>query len=529
MKGLDQEFNTIDAQRAAVESYIASQAALGWRVMPERYDDGGFSGSNIDRPALSRLMADVDAGRVDVIAVYKIDRLSRSLVDFANLSRTLEQRGVGLVSITQHFDSATSMGKLTLAILISFASYERELIAERTADKIAASRRRGLWTGGRPVLGYDSVAAKLTVNRKEAEKVRAIFQTYLDVGSITETLADLRARGITNKAWKNARGEQTGGSPFTEQSLRGLLTNTLYVGRIRCSDGGDVPGAHDSIVDDDLFAKVAARLESRKHDGGRRQQTSWCSILGGLVWCARCGKSMGHVWSARGARRYRFYVCNSIQKLGAKACPGSRAPADQVEEVVISRVRAIGKDPQLVAEVARAIAESDTALLPAARERVTTLTAERKRLVDRAARLADAARAAVGAADPELDDFTRARVHDALAALQRNADELRRAEADVDACEALAKKGDVDPEAIRSALEEFDGLWDLMTPAERGRIVRTLVERVTVDVVGGEVKIKFSLAGARAHAQEGSVADDAAVATGDVAEAADGPQPTEPT
>lgn len=507
-KGLDQEFSSIDAQRAAVEAYVAAQAAQGlrWRALPERYDDGGFSGANTDRPALARLMEDVEAGRVDVVAVYKIDRLSRSLVDFANLTRTLESHDVGFVSVTQQFNTATSMGKLTLNILISFAQFERQVIAERTADKIAASRRRGMWTGGRPVLGYDPVNRKLVVNPAEAERVRAIFALYLDVGSINGTLSELRRRGWRNKAWTTARGTPFGGDEFTAISLRMLLTNQLYLARVR-SPEGMVRATHDAIVDEELFARAGRLLESRGSPSGRNPRQGWNSLLGGLVTCGRCGKPMGHVWGSRRGRRYRYYVCAAIQKRGAAACPGSRAPAAQLDEVVVARVRAIGKDQQLVAEVATAIADAERALLPAARERLERAEAGHRDAAATARRLLDAVEASGRAGDRDLIAAAEGRLRAATERAAATAAEVEAARADVAACEQAAMRGGagIGPEAIREALERFDGVWDRMTPVERGEVVRALVERVVCDVAGGEVRIEFSAKGARMVATGGEM------------------------
>ena len=233
-EGLEQEFNSLDAQRESGEAYIKSQVNEGWECLPDRYDDGGYSGGNMERPALKRLLADIDAGKVDSVVVYKVDRLSRSLLDFAKMVETFDRHHVSFVSVTQLINTSTSMGRLMLNVLLSFAQFEREIISERTRDKIAAARRRGKWSGGMPLLGYDvdPRGSKLAVNEEEAARVRAIFQLYLELQSLIPVVVELERRGWTNKRWTTRKGRERGGKPFTKTSLHRLLTNVVYVGKI---------------------------------------------------------------------------------------------------------------------------------------------------------------------------------------------------------------------------------------------------------------------------------------------------------
>jgi site-specific DNA recombinase len=269
-EGLEQEFNSLDAQREAGEAFIASQKSEGWVCLPDRYDDGGYTGGNMERPAFKRLMADVEAGRIDCIVVYKVDRLSRSLLDFTRIMESLDKRGVSFVSVTQQFNTTSSMGRLTLNILLSFAQFEREIISERTRDKIAAARRKGKWSGGRPILGFDvdPKGGRLLVNEAEAARVRAIYEIYLDRESLIATIAELDARGWTNKQWLNKKGRESGGSPFNKHSLYSLLTNVLYTGRSTYKDEIH-DGEQPAIVDDETFRRVRQIL-------GRR----WDRLLG---------------------------------------------------------------------------------------------------------------------------------------------------------------------------------------------------------------------------------------------------------
>ncbi len=235
-EGLQREFNSLDAQREAAEAYIASQKAEGWVALPDRYDDGGYTGGNMERPALRRLLADIDAGKVDCIVVYKVDRLSRSLMDFARIMETFERHKVSFVSVTQHFNTTHSMGRLTLNILLSFAQFEREIIGERIRDKIAASRRKGQWTGGTPILGYDvdrsNGGPKLVVNPAEASRVRQIFELYLELGTLLAVVAELDRRGWRSKVWSTRGGKRRGGLPIDKCRLHALVTNVLYVGKV---------------------------------------------------------------------------------------------------------------------------------------------------------------------------------------------------------------------------------------------------------------------------------------------------------
>ena len=267
-EGLEQEFNSLDAQREAAEAYIESQRMLGWRALTDRYDDGGFTGGNMERPALKRLLADIEAGEIDCVVVYKVDRLSRSLLDFARIMETFEKHGVSFVSVTQQFNTTNFMGRLTMNILLSFARFEREIISERTRDKMSAARRKGKWVGGMPVLGYDvdPRGGRLVVNEEEAAQVHAIYELYLEHRSLIPVVRELGRRGWRNKRWITKKGTTHGGSPFTKHTLFRLLTNVIYIGKVSYK-GTIYPGEHDAIVD----AKVWKRVQELPRRARRRQ------------------------------------------------------------------------------------------------------------------------------------------------------------------------------------------------------------------------------------------------------------------
>ena len=339
-EGLEQEFNSLDAQREAAEAYILSQRSEGWLALPDRYDDGGFTGANMDRPALVRLLDDIKAGRVDCVVVYKVDRLSRSLLDFARIIGVFEAHGVSFVSVTQQFNTATSVGRLMLNVLLSFAQFEREMIAERTRDKIAAARRRGKWTGGTPVLGYevDPKGGRLVVIQDEAERVRAIFDLYIERRSPIAVIQELDRRGWQTKRHVSRKGRTSGGKPFTKAALRSLLRNPLYAGKVRTRDSV-CPGEHEALVDEAIWERVQ-HLVSRNGNGrppnGRNGHEP---LLKGLLRCGPCDAAMTHSVTWRRGRPYRYYVCLNAQKRGWDACPTKSVQADEIEASVIERLR----------------------------------------------------------------------------------------------------------------------------------------------------------------------------------------------
>src|SRR5882757_2945350 len=253
--GLDQEFNSLDAQREACEAYIKSQASQGWKALPQHYDDPAYSGGNLDRPALQKLLQDIDAGRIDVIVVYKIDRLTRSLADFAKLVEAFDAKSISFVAVTQQFNTTTSMGRLTLNVLLSFAQFERELSSERVRDKVAASRRKGKWTGGTAPLGYDTKGKKLVINKAEAETVRYIFKRYLELQSFGKLVEDLDRGGILTKRRDTKVSKYNGGIPFTYGPLAHFLKNRLYIGETGHQDKW-FPGEHAAIVENEALAHI---------------------------------------------------------------------------------------------------------------------------------------------------------------------------------------------------------------------------------------------------------------------------------
>lgn len=337
-EGLSQEFNSLDAQREAAESYIQSQCGLGWKLIATRYDDGGFSGGNLDRPALQQLLADVDAGLVNCILVYKVDRLSRSLLDFARIMERLDQRNVSFVSITQQFNTTTSLGRLTLNILLSFAQFEREIIGERTRDKLAAARRKGKWIGGTPPLGYDLAleGRRLLINDAEAAQVRDIFLLYSMHQGLIPVVEELNRRGWRTKHWTSRTGRCHPGQPFSKQGLLAILKNVTYIGQVSYK-GTIYPGEQPPVVDERLWQQVNRRLESQRWP--EPQRAGKPALLKGLLRCERCKAVMILSETRKQDRRYRYYVCGNAQRRGWRACPSQSIPAKVIEESVLEQVR----------------------------------------------------------------------------------------------------------------------------------------------------------------------------------------------
>lgn len=359
-EGLEQDFNSLDAQRDACENYILSQKAEGWLQLPERYDDGGYSGGNMDRPGLQQLIADIKKGAVDIIVVYKIDRLSRSLADFAKLVEIFDEHKVTFVSVTQSFNTTTSMGRLTLNILLSFAQFERELAGERVRDKIAASRQRGIWMGGMPPLGYDVSERKLVPNPTESKLVEEIFRRFALVGSMAALVKDLRAKGITSKSWTTAKGVERKGKLVDKGYIYKILNNPVYLG-IAAYKGQHFPGQHPAIIDQELWDQAHTALtrdrDKKQKKAARSQRDSKAPcLLKGRLYSVE-GRCFTPGYTIKKQRYYRYYINTDAIKLGSAACEVQRLPAGEIEAVIVEKIKEVLRLPEItaaaVAEVTR--------------------------------------------------------------------------------------------------------------------------------------------------------------------------------
>ncbi len=336
-EGLDMSFNSLDAQRESCQAFIASQRHEGWRALPARYDDGGYSGGSMDRPALTQLLKDVAEGKIDTIVVYKVDRLTRSLADFAKIVEALDARGVSFVSVTQQFNTTTSMGRLTLNILLSFAQFEREVTGERIRDKIAASKRKGMWMGGPVSLGYDVKERKLIVNKEEQNLVVRMFRLYLELGCVSKLKVRLDEEGIKSKVRISAAGKRSGGNSYSRGALYDILQNPLYLGEIH-HRGQIYPGEHQAIIRQELWDQVQAQLKG-DHQGRRNGLKAHSpSLLVGLIQDAD-GNRFTPAHTSKHGRRYRYYVCQPVRKPGRTPNGPCRLPAHQVESLVLARLK----------------------------------------------------------------------------------------------------------------------------------------------------------------------------------------------
>ncbi len=343
-EGLEQEFNSLDAQREACEAYITSQKHEGWTVLAALYDDGAYSGGTMDRPALQRLLDDVRTGKIDVVVVYKVDRLTRSLADFAKIVEVFDAQGVSFVSVTQAFNTTTSMGRLTLNVLLSFAQFEREVTGERIRDKIAASKKKGMWMGGLPALGYDVKERKLAVNEAEAATVRYIFRRYLELETVRALRDDLAAAGVVSKRRTAADGSPYGGQRFSCGALYLMLKNRIYRGEI-VHKGKAFPGEHAAIVDEDLWRRVQSRLEENRMERREGDKALEPSLLAGIVFDAS-SEPMTPTHAVKKGTRYRYYISRRlITGPASDNSRGQRVPASNLEALVIGRLRALLADP----------------------------------------------------------------------------------------------------------------------------------------------------------------------------------------
>jgi len=482
-EGLEQAFNTLDAQREAAESFINSQRQEGWTASPQRYDDGGYTGANMDRPALKRLLADVQAGTINTVVVYKVDRLSRSLLDFARIMEILDKHGATFVSVTQQFNTTSSMGRLTLNVLLSFAQFEREMISERTRDKMSAARRKGKWVGGNPVMGYDVVpqGGSLVVNREEAQRVREIFALYLELGSLIPLVEELDRRGWRMKSWTTREGRKAGGKAIAKNSLYNLLTNMIYVGKV--DYGGHVyEGEHDRIVDDDTWNKVQGALNRNGRRGGRNIGNKYAALLKGLVRCGTCDVGMLHTYVNKKNKLYRYYVCVKARQRGWAQCETRSVSAPAIESAVVEQLRGIGRNPSMVREVLRQLAEhrgNESAAIGREKAGIETelrnIAQEMKENVSVA-----------GTAGPAAALATRrlAELQDRVAVLSSQLAERRQQLAAIEAeC--------VDAKDVEAAMRDFDPLWEQLSTWEQERFIRALVAQVRYDGKTGTVTLGF--------------------------------------
>ena len=481
-KGLDAAFTSLDSQRESILAYITSQTHQGWTAIEEAYDDGGFSGGTTDRPAFQRLLEDVRAGRIDVVACYKIDRISRSLPDFTNIMAEFEKHGVALVSITESFDTSSPMGRMTLNLLATFAQFEREMISERTRDKMAATRRKGMWAGGTPPHGFRAVDQKLVPDPEFAEQVPEMFREYLRIGTLKGLAGEFHRRG-----WRTRRG-----CKWTKGSIGNILTNPVYIGKIRFEDEV-YEGKHDGIVDPDLFDSVQRQLEENGRQGGAKTRNKWKVLLRGILKCGACRQPMVHTYAKRNQKLFHYYRCRSHDVAGDK-CPDATANTHGLDSFVVQQIAGLGRNPEVLAATVAAVRDEAIDAAKAQENERKTLSAQHGR---NAAKL----RKLVG----KLTDSTS---NDSAVTAQ--VAELSAASLSID---ERIKEIDQGPRAsiraltedsIRFMLADFAATWEALKFREQRRLVQLLVSEIRFFGEAGDVEIDYHDEGLVTLIKEGS-------------------------
>ena len=482
-EGLESDFNSLDAQREAAEAYIASQTEANWKTIAKRYDDGGYTGGNLDRPALKLLMADIESGEVDCVVVYKVDRISRSLMDFAKLLELFERKKVSFVSVTQQFNTSNPMGRLVLNILFSFAQFERELISERTRDKMSASRRKGKWCGGLAPLGYDIApeGRRIIVNPDESRRVQMIFELYLDIGTISQTVAELDRRDWTNKRSTTRSGKERGGRKFDKSSLFKLLTNIVYIGKTR-HKGEAFDGEHQAIITKELWDRVQKKLKQNGLSGGVMNRNKHGALLRGILRCVGCDAAMSPNHTTKGKKRYRYYICTSAQKKGWSTCESKSIPAQQIEDFVVEQIRSAQYPPELLTKSLQSLSGKNEHRLAMLEEELRLLGRDTNRWNSELYRLT-----------PELQSTRHesqavARLADLQDRIRLNE---RRATAITEEVEALniQLKKNLDSEGQGSPTTT---LWESMTTRDQLRLIQAVIKRIDYDGASGRVTIIFN-------------------------------------
>jgi DNA invertase Pin-like site-specific DNA recombinase len=472
--GLELEFNSLDAQYEACANYVRRQPT--WRLVEDRYDDGGFTGANIDRPGFQRLLADVDAKLIDVIVVYKVDRLSRSLLDFAKVMERLNAAGASFVSVTQNFSTADAMGRLTLNMLMSFAEFEREMIADRTRDKVSAARKKGKWTGGHVPFGYCSSDKKLVVNDFEARTVREGFELLLQHRSAATVARILNER----EHWPAGRSLPNGKPPrWTNDSIARILRNHIYAGLISSGDALH-KAEHEGIVSEEVFHKAQAILDG----AGRELVFNGLNpeyVLRGLLKCSLCGAAMTPASTRKKGVEYRYYRCSTRNKGGQEACNARPVAATKIEEYVLARLTEAVVKTDLANEVtdalAQKLAQKREALFLAQSKlpsHIATLSSSADRLANELTTVKGKAREVIQAKlEVECDK---------LEAAER---ELSRTRKELAALETV----EADAAWVENTLRHLDRIWDALKPENRGRLLRALIDHVVVSPATGEITI----------------------------------------
>jgi site-specific DNA recombinase len=466
-EGLDQEFNSLHAQRQAAEAYIQSQVHEGWTPLKNRYDDGGISGGTLDRPALNELMEDIRDHKIDCVVVYKVDRLSRSLLDFARLIDLFDQHNVTFVSVTQQFNTTTSMGRLTLNILLSFAQFEREIIGERIRDKKLATARQGKYIGGQPKLGLDIIDRKYVINPDEAKLVQRIFKMSLQFQSCRKIAETLNAEGLRMKRYVTKNGREIGGQRWRAGSVHSILIDKKYIGKIE-HKGIEYDGEHKAVIESELFEQVAEVLCSNR-TYTHKQQTQRFALLRRMLRCGECGSLVQPAWTKNHGREYRYYTCSKRVKTGYANCTLPSLPAGEIESVVVDQLRETLRQPDVIAQTFREVAARATIGLNAEQTaRLDELRTQRKQTENAIRSLLT-----LEGQGGEFVQFELGRLNGELNTLNNAIVKIENASPGPPATP-------IELDEVSNALQRLDPIWEMLIPDEQRRVMELLVERVIV-------------------------------------------------
>ena len=455
--GLEQQsFSSLDAQRESAENYIMSQKHNGWVILPEHYDDGGYSGGNMERPALKRLLADVENGKIDCVVTYKIDRLSRSLIDFTKIMEVFNKYGVNFVSVTQHFSTIDSAGRMMLNILITFSQFEREIITERIRDSVAGAKRRGKYCGGPPLLGYDVNPETniLEINRKEAQAVQEAFKLYSKLASALDVARLLNEKGYRTKDWTSRKGVHHRAQEFNLNAIYRMLNNVIYAGKVQ-HNGNNYDGEHKAIIDEKLWAEVQFLLNENAPFAPRAKKTAIASPFKGLMVCGYCGGAFGLSYSTKGERRYMYYICIKDETRTERECRLGRVSAGEVDRLIIRQMGRIFKTPSMLVQIYNKLVARENEHRKELQLRHDELAAEQQNIRNQMNDGGDIA---------EL----RRQFAQTAAALDNVKNEIESAGQNISARDLVESCG------------SMETVWDELFPAERYNLAHQLIDRITL-------------------------------------------------
>ena len=453
-KGLEEEYNSLDAQRESAENFIKSQKHNGWQLLPAHYDDGGYSGGNTERPALKRLMEDIKAGGIDILVIYKMDRLSRSLLDFMNLAEFFEQHNVSFVSVTQDINTSTSSGRMMLNILMAFGQYEREIIGERILDSVAGKKRRGKYCGGGPVLGYDVDDKRLVINTKEAKVIRGIFKLYAKLGSGREVARIMNEKGARTKSWTSQKGKFHPGAKLTSKALYRILSNPLYIGMVPHKEK-TYPGEQDAIIDKPLWDQVQDLLQENRplKPGAKRNPID--SPFKGLMVCGYCGGAFGITYTKKKNRRYMYYICIKDSHRAEHKCPLKRFAAGDIDKIILRQLNYLFKNPAILMKLFELLKKREEE--------------QSKELLERQSELENALQEIRSQLQSGGDVIT---LREEFNKLNQELDEVK---SELNSLKEIYSTRD-----LAETCSSIEAVWEELFPVERYKLAHLLIDRITL-------------------------------------------------